>query len=298
VHGGDLLYRSRVRASLVERALAPLKRVADLGIPVILALGNHERSRLPFPLLGIHPGLHLLDYPKTVELVVAGARVAVSGFPCERQNIGGRFKELVEKTGYRKTRANLRLLCIHQTVEGCRVGPADYFFRAGPDVIRGRDLPAGFAAVLAGHIHRHQVLSHDPAGRPLVAPVLYPGSIERTSFAERRESKGFLTLDCAPSDRGGRLRGWKFHRLPTRPMVTLEVEVGGVSARELERSLASRLAALDPDSVVKLQVLGAVAPELRRVLGADNLRALSPASMTIDTRVREAGGAGRRSLQG
>ena len=43
--------------------------------------------------------------------------------------------------------------------------------------------------MLAGHIHRHQVLTQDLGGRPLGAPVFYPGSVERTAFAEEGESK-------------------------------------------------------------------------------------------------------------
>ena len=46
VHGGDLLYRSKVLPQLVEMAFEPLKRVADKGIPVYLVPGNHERSAI------------------------------------------------------------------------------------------------------------------------------------------------------------------------------------------------------------------------------------------------------------
>ena len=286
VHGGDLLYRSKVRSDLVERALAPLKLVADLGIPVVLALGNHERSKLPFPLLGIHPGLHLLDHPKTIELEIAGARVAISGFPFERHTVGSRFPELIDQTGFRQTRADLRLLCAHQTFEGARVGPNGFQFRPGADVIRGRDLPTGFAAVLAGHIHRHQVLSHDLFGRPLNAPVLYPGSIERTSFAEQDETKGYLTLDLEATADGGRLRRWRFHPLPARPMVSLEIDASGMGAGRFARYLADELGALDPDSVVRVRVLGEASPELEKVLSARSLRALAPATMTIEARNR------------
>ena len=118
VHGGDLLFRSKVPLSLVDRALAPLKRVADAGVPVVLALGNHERSHLPFPILGIHPGLYLLDHPRTVELDVRGSRVAIAGFPSVRGGISRRFRDLVAETGAARVDAQVRLLVIHQTVEG------------------------------------------------------------------------------------------------------------------------------------------------------------------------------------
>ena len=58
VHGGDLLYRSKVPAWLVEQSLEPLLEVADSGTPVILVPGNHERSALPYPLLASHRHLH------------------------------------------------------------------------------------------------------------------------------------------------------------------------------------------------------------------------------------------------
>ena len=109
--------------------------------------------------------------------------------------------------------ADLRLLCLHQTVEGAQVGPADFTFRRGPDVIAGRSIPPGFAAVLAGHIHRHQVLDHDLDGVPFAAPVFYPGALERTSFAERAEPKGYLVLDAVPGAEGGTVASWRFIRL-------------------------------------------------------------------------------------
>lgn len=285
VHAGDLLYRSRVRASLVDRALQPLRELADGGVPVVLAFGNHERSHLPFPLLGIHTGLHLLDHPRTVELDVRGTKVAVSGFPCQRDRVEDRFLSLLAQTGCHDSSARVRLLCLHQTVEGARVGPRGFVFRPAPDVVRGRDLPAGFAAVLAGHIHRHQVLEHDLAGRPLASPVLYPGSIERTSFAERHEQKGYLTLDVEPTSDGGRLRRHVFHPLPARPMVTLELDLEEHQPAALVRHLSRWLARLDPDSVVRIRLASERPRGKALPITAAKLRDLAPASMTIDLRV-------------
>jgi exonuclease SbcD len=47
IHGGDLLYRSKVPDRLVDMALDPLKEVADRGVEVFLVPGNHERARIP-----------------------------------------------------------------------------------------------------------------------------------------------------------------------------------------------------------------------------------------------------------
>lgn len=214
VHGGDVFFRSRVKPGLVLRAFQPLKRVADAGVPVIVVPGNHERSAIPFPLLASHPGVHIVDRPRTVPLHVRGLRVAVAGFPCERNGIRDTFAGVLERTAWRSVAADLRLLCFHQSVEGATVGPWNYVFRHDPDVIQGRAIPRGFAAVLAGHIHRHQVLATDLAGRPIAAPVFYPGSTERTSAAEDGDAKGYMTLELkAEAESGGRVVAWEFHRL-------------------------------------------------------------------------------------
>lgn len=212
VHGGDVFYRSRVKPDLVMQAFEPLKRLANAGVPVVVVPGNHERSAIPYPLFAMHPGIHIIDRPHTVALNVRGIDVAIAGFPCERNRIAEKFAGLLERTRWRSVSSAVRLLCVHQTIEAATVGPVDYVFRRHPDVIPGRAIPRGFAAVLAGHIHRHQVLTTDLSGRPLAAPVFYPGSTERTSSAERNEAKGYVTMELAVDELdGGRVQSWTFH---------------------------------------------------------------------------------------
>lgn len=204
VHGGDVFFRSRVKPGVVMRAFEPLKRIAGSGVPVLVVPGNHERSAIPYPILAMHPRIHVFDRARTFALKVRGVDVAVAGFPCERNGIEGKFPALVEQTGWRSVPAAVRILCVHQTVEGATVGPADFVFRRNPDVIPAGAIPSAFAAVLAGHIHRHQVLR-----RGLGAPVFYPGATERTSGAERNEAKGYVTMEVG----GEGVRGWRFHEM-------------------------------------------------------------------------------------
>ena len=103
VHGGDLLYRSRVPASLVHHALTPLVRVADAGVPVLLVPGNHERGALPYPLLAAHERLHVLGRPSTVVVDRHGRRVAFAGFPT-RAACGRPSRRLLAATGHRRRR--------------------------------------------------------------------------------------------------------------------------------------------------------------------------------------------------
>jgi len=285
VHGGDLLYRSKVPAGLVLQALEPLLEVADNGVPVVLVPGNHERSALPYPMLASHANLHILDRPKTVVLEINGGRLVVGGFPCERENIQDRFSALVAECGVLDAGADLRLLCLHQTVEGSRV--KGYTFRSGADIVRGRDIPAGLAAVLCGHIHRSQVLTRDLMGRELAAPVLYPGSVERTSLAERDEPKGYLILEFeADSERGGRLERREFCELPARPMFALTVEATDLGPEALENRIRDELGQLPIEAVVDLRIEGELSPASGEVIRAAGLRRLHPETMTVALRFR------------
>jgi exonuclease SbcD len=300
VHGGDLFYRSKVPAGLVEMAMTPLVRVAEAGVPVYLVPGNHERSRIPLHLWTSHPKMHIFDRPRTYLCSTANGTVALSGFPFARE-IRVRFRGLVGETGYGAVAADARFLCIHQVVEGARVGPSDYTFRSGRDVIRGVDVPSGLWAVLAGHIHRAQVLKHDLGGRPLAAPVVYPGSIERTSFAERSEEKGYMLVEVGlPTSDHGCSVDVEFVPLPARPMISLVLEPAKLGGESVTEHLRKRLSALDPDAVVRVQVRGAELAEAGRALSAARLRELAPPSMNVSLapdreRMRREGRRGNRS---
>jgi exonuclease SbcD len=209
-------------------------------------------------------------------------RVALLGFPYERDAARHRFPALVEATGWRPGEDDVSLLCIHHCVEGATVGPADFTFRRGADVIRCRDIPPGVAAVLTGHVHRHQILTSDLDGRPLHAPVIYPGSVERTAFAEKGEPKGYVVLEL---EREGREDRWRvradFRRLPTRPMVAVDVLASGLGAAALRRRVEAVLAAAPPDAVLRLRIVGRVTTDARDALAAATLRALAP-DMNVD----------------
>jgi exonuclease SbcD len=271
VHGGDLLYRSRVPAWLVEAALAPLKRLASSGVPVLLVPGNHERGQLPYPLLAFHDGLHIFDRPRTVTLEAGGVRAAFIGFPYA-PGIRKRFPQLLAEATRDHGAADVRVLSVHQSIENATCGPGDFTFRFGPDVIRTADLPRDVAVTLSGHIHRHQVLRP-----PHRCPVIYAGSVERTSFAEAPEKKGYVLLDLAAS---GVVR-FEFRELPARPMVTRAISFAGASEPDVRTRITAAIEATPHDAVVQLKATDVVPPTmtaamLRSLAGARNLSLAIP----------------------
>ncbi|MBZ5496420.1 MAG: metallophosphoesterase [Acidobacteriia bacterium] len=263
VHGGDLFYRSRVPAWLVEAALEPLKRIASSGVPVVLVPGNHERARIPYPLLALHPHLHIFDRPRCFMLEARGVRAAFIGFPYENE-IRYRFSKIYVDACRDASGADVRVLCLHQCIEGATCGPGNFTFRLGADVIRAADVPRDAAVVLSGHIHRHQVLQLP--GRP---PAIYAGSVERTSFAEEPETKGFVVLHLT---RAG-LENFEFRPLPARPMVTRTISFDGIAIPEVHARVAAAVESTPDDAVVQIKVVGVIpavlnAAMLRSVAGA------------------------------
>jgi DNA repair exonuclease SbcCD nuclease subunit len=249
---------------------------------VYLVPGNHERSRISTTLFELHPNIHIFDRPRTYKLRIRGRTVTLSGFPSCRNGIRDNFAGLVCRTSIGNHKADLRLLCVHQSVEGAQVGVHNYTFRNGPDVIPGELLPSDIDAVLAGHIHRCQCLTHDMRGEPFPAPVLYPGSIERTSFAERLEPKGFFLLEFAFPDSAPRpVLSHTFHPLPCRPMIDLPLDAAKLNGPGGETVLGELLSTLDPDGIVRFSVRGELSPRGASILSAERLRRLPPPTMNV-----------------
>src|SRR5262245_9360796 len=257
VHAGDVFDRPTVLPSIAYQAYEPLRRVADRGVPVFVVPGNHERSRLPHARLASHRRIHVFDRARTFVTATTGGSIALSGFPYERRDVPTNLAERLEETRWRDEPASIRLLCLHHCFEGATVGPADFVFTTASDVVRVRDIPRDFAAVFSGHIHRHQTLIRDLARHPLDTPVFYPGSIERTAFAEMGESKGFMVVHVSESEGDADVH-WEFRRLPTRPMVLETLNADEMDGRVLQSAIHAIVSAAPADAVLTIRIEGAL----------------------------------------
>jgi len=282
VHGGDFFFRSKVPATIVDLAYASLFEFAESGIPFYIVPGNHERSKLPISLLLTHPNIKVFDTPKNFITNFGDISLTISGFPFERENIRERCASLLQKTNWKKISADIKLLCIHQAVEGAQVGTQNYTFRYGKDVIRMSDIPQEFLAVLSGHIHRKQILwNHSKKNAPS-RPVIFCGSTERTSFAERLEDKGFFEIELRLVDNDI----WRIYRcdfiiLPTRPMVEIYLDVG-IDKNAIKPYLLSKIAKINPNAIVRLKCAGKPDDHIRAILTGAFLRENFPKTMSVE----------------
>jgi DNA repair exonuclease SbcCD nuclease subunit len=203
----------------------------------------------------------------------------LSGFPFTRR-VKEDFHHLIHQTRFNDVNADIHYLCLHQTFEGAQVGPVDFTFRDGPDNIPGKWIPKKFKAVLSGHIHRAQQLTHSLDGRSLSVPVIYPGSIERTSFAERFEEKYYVMIKLF-HNQGGISQVIEYHALPSRPMLKLKIPVEDRNLSELRWMIRDRLAIINPNAVVRIDLTGHNGEQIQTRLTAAGLRALAPHTMNV-----------------
>lgn len=282
IHGGDLFFRSRVHPFIIEQAFEPLLRIADSGIPVYIVPGNHERSNIPQSLLETHPNIKIFSTAKTFIHESDGLLIALAGFPYYRNGIRKEFTEIIKQTNLLTTDVDLRFLCMHHIMEGAFAGIQHYIFRNGDDVIKSAEIPANIDAVLSGHIHTKEIMRYDTSGRPLAVPVFYPGSTERTSFAEREEIKGYfiLTLSADPFTKETSKTS-RFVKLDTRPMIELEILMNDMSVEELKQILIGKIKTLSPESIIRLKPQGTIPKHLLPCFRAGFLRTIVPATMNI-----------------
>jgi len=124
-------------------------------------------------------------------------------------------------------------------------------------------------------------------GRALSAPVMYPGSIERTSMAEADEEKGYMIVELRCGDKQVQV-DWKFRKLPARPLVRHDLQIDGLDAERVELAIRTLVASAPADAVISVRVTGAITGSVSRVLSAEFLRDLAPPTMNLDLRLVDA----------
>jgi DNA repair exonuclease SbcCD nuclease subunit len=286
IHSGDLFYRSKIPDLLISMAFDPLIKIADSGIPVILVPGNHERSFIKQSMFEIHHNINIFNELKSFIFNINNCDIQISGFPCVRNNIRSEFKEIIGKINLVfNNKPHIHLLCMHQAIEGAQVGNQNYTFRNNHDTIKANEIPYGYAAILSGHIHRRQTLSFGLDGRELKSYVYYPGSIERTSFAEMNENKGFLILDCIPNVLGGEVINYEFVELPCRPMEVLNIQADYLSKTDLINQIVQKSSNLDANCVVRIKIFNTKKNDMVEFPNLEEIRKVLPDTINISYKV-------------
>lgn len=264
IHGGDLFFRSKVPQKIVDRVYCMLYEYAEVGIPIIIVPGNHERSALPQSILLNHPNLFIFSQAERFEFEIKGEKISVSGFPNVRNGIRDQFSEIQNKISPQK--GCLNILVMHQAVDGSRV--AKYVFKNDADTVNIKEIDQNYDLVLCGHIHRRQILTNGKQ------PVIYSGSVERTSFQEKNEPKGYYEIELQKNGQKWRHK-IEFKELNTRPMIDLNLD-NIINHRGWEKRLRAALNQVPENSVIRLNINSALDLSVTRELTISRLTKAIP----------------------
>jgi exonuclease SbcD len=243
VHGGDVFFRSKIPEQVIQKAYEPLLPLLESGIHMFFVPGNHERSRLPPSPIFHHNFFHIFDRPRSYPLEIKGLEVIWGGFPNIRHDVQKNFPLHLAEVGYKQESKAFNILCIHQSIEDAVVGVQNYTFRRGRDVVSRNQFPEYLDLVLSGHIHRQQILKSSTG-----TPLMYSGSIERTSFAERLETKGFFILSLDVGD-----IKWDFRPLPARSMHEWTIPKDLMNKADVLKSVQSHAAVIPSDAIFRIR---------------------------------------------
>lgn len=245
IHGGDLFFRTRIPAPIIDLVYERIFNFAQTGIPIEIVPGNHESSSLPVSLFMQHANIHYYTKSQVFRFRLNNIDFDIAGFPCVRNNVRSVFPGIINEIQTQLREDSVKILCMHQAIEGAQVGPSNFTFRMGNDVIAIDDLPYNFDLILSGHIHRAQVLYTSNK-----TPVIYPGSIERTSFAEKDEEKGFYELDINSHGECS----FRFIKLNTRPMIDAFFEKETYTTSSLKNEIVLFVKKIHPDSIIRFKM--------------------------------------------
>ena len=245
IHGGDLFYRTRIPTPIIDLVYERIFNFAQTGIPIEIVPGNHESSKLPVSLMMQHANIHYYNKSQIFRFRLNEIDFDIAGFPCVRNDVRSVFPGIINEIQTQLREDSVKFLCMHQAIEGAQVGPSNYTFRKGNDVIAIDDLPDNFDLILSGHIHRAQVLYTRNN-----TPIIYPGSIERTSFAEKDEEKGFYEIEV---DSQGKC-SFRFIVLNTRPMIDVLFDKETYTTSSLKSEIIHFVNKIHPDSIIRFRM--------------------------------------------
>lgn len=255
IHSGDFFNRSNPPSKVIDRAVIPFQLAAKKGIPVFIVPGNHERSRLPLGLLPlVNENLYLFVDPCSYVFEKNKISVKITGLPYIRYSARDVFSERINKaykksSSPNKTRIDYSILVVHQLVSGSHT--ENYTFRRGDNVVPKLQILKKFNYIACGHVHRFQFLyenkspilkstnkiylakqdnrtnkwhfddkcsNYSQFPNPIIA---YAGSLERISFMERNEPKGYIIGELKPTNNSNKTLNLKiqFHELPAVKMI-------------------------------------------------------------------------------
>ena len=267
-------YKSREPTQTQQREFAKrVNRLATIGIPVFLLIGNHDLPNAVgrataieiFDTLAIK-NVYVANRPDIYRIKTRSGIIQVASLPWLRRS-GLLSREETKNLTFEQINQKLQqiltniitasipqldpklpaILAAHVWVSGAKVGSESAMTIGQEHVLLVSNIaqPA-FDYVALGHIHRHQVLADKP-------PVVYAGSLERIDFGEEGDDKGFCLVEINEKD-GQREVSFAFHPVAGRRFVTINVNIESANPNPTLTVLKAISTEKVKDAIVRLQI--------------------------------------------
>ncbi len=271
-----------------------LRPLAEAGIPLVMIIGNHDHpvtfgKASALDIFGYLDGtVHLYRRPSVDVIPTRSGPLQLVALPWPirsmiltkdehrgktpvelRQFIEERYVHYVEqavrsieageeRNGHTLDPSVPTVLMAHVSVQGSTLAGSERtsLLAHEPKFTVGQLARPPIDYVALGHIHHHQNRNED------VPPVVYAGSIERVSFKEWDERKGFVLVDV-DAQNGEKQTSWTFVETPARAFVSIVVD-----ARSAEHPTEKILDAIGAHEIeeaivrVRYRIEGAQVPEV------------------------------------
>lgn len=240
-------YKSRDPSQTHQREFA--KRVARLssaGIPVFLLMGNHDMPHITsrataleiFQTLDV-PNVYTVDRFSTKVVETTDGPIQIVALPwirrsnfLARNDTRGLTPEQINESIQRSISDGIdvqvqdldlsipSIFAGHVSVSEATVGSEQSMMLGTDHVLLKSNLSLpSFDYVALGHVHRHQILGHNPL-------IVYSGSLQRVDFGEEADSKGFCLVDIDPRLKTGeRVTDFQFREVHARQFLTIKIDL-------------------------------------------------------------------------
>jgi len=271
-------YKSREPSQTQQREFA--KRINCLstsGIPIFLLIGNHDlpnaigraTSTEIFDTLAVK-NVYVSNRPDIYRIPTNNGIIQIASLPWLRRS-GLLTKEDTKNLSFDQINQRLQqvltniivanipkldpklpsILAAHVWVSSAQVG-SERSMTIGQEhmLLLSNVANPAFDYIALGHIHKHQVLSHNP-------PVVYPGSLERLDFSEEEDNKGFYMVEIEPDkETGKRQVSFDFHQVTGRRFLTINIEIESPDAEPTSTVLRAIAEQEDRvrDTIVRLNI--------------------------------------------
>lgn len=241
-------YRDASPSPTEQRIFAQaIRPLLDKHIPIVMLVGNHDfpvsfGKASSINIFGeLSSGIHIFEKPGVKDIETKAGKIRIVGMPWANRSRLFAREEFAKLTTEELRDKMLEIYTGIVDVEAMRIReellpyPAILAMHAHVDgaeltegsenkLVEWRDIVVPlsqiarreFSYVALGHFHRHQDLN---AGSE--PPVVYSGSIERISFNELNQPKGFVLVEIDEKKRAT----YRHIQTPARNMVSIDIDV-------------------------------------------------------------------------